>query len=122
MRKQEWSRLASHVTAAAVLWLCAGCHSIRAQIAALRGQSADTTSASPTKGTPQPKIFQYGKGPTPILDRSYRPVHEPFSAPLRYPTPHFESTNHTASGSATFQDPEPSPPRHQRVARARLKS
>ena len=115
MGKQEWPRLGSYVTAVAVVCLCTGCHTLKAQLAALKGQPADTTSSS-GKGPPQPKVLQFWGGATPLLQRSYRQVHDQSASggPLRLSTPHFEWTDHSGAGGATFQDPEPSSPRPQR--------
>ena len=117
MREQEWPKLASYVTAVAVLCMCTGCHTPKAQLAALKGQPTDTTSSS-GKGTPQPKVLQFWGGPsTPILERNYRPAHEQAvsGGPLRLSTPHFEWTDHGGAGvTSSFQDPEPSSPRPQR--------
>jgi hypothetical protein len=116
MSKQEWPRLASYAALAAVVSMSTGCHTLKAQLAALKGQPADTASSS-SKGTSQPKVLQFwGGSSTPLLERNYRPAHEQAASggPLRLSTPHFEWTDHGGAGGSTFQDPEPSsarPPR-----------
>ena len=117
MGKQEWPRLTSYVAMVAVVSMCTSCHTLKAQLAALKGQPGDTTSSS-GKGAPQqPKILQFwGGNSTPILQRNYRQAHEQSASggPLRLSTPHFDWTGHSGAGGGTFQDPEPSSPRPER--------
>jgi hypothetical protein len=121
MGKQDRPRLTSYVAVVAVVSLCTSCHTLKAQLAALKGQSADSTASS-GQGAPQSKVLQFwGSHSTPILDRNYRSVHQPSASggPLKFSTPHFDWTGHSGAGGGTFQDPQPSSSRPQRSAVSR---